>query len=151
MCKEKGHYLNAIMKRINTLDKYYGFFSPKFRKTSIKFNYTIDNYEAEGICNRNGNKFIKSEYTDFQTWKVAIIDNLPMKYVAMRGMFAVSKENIKYISKEIFINLKNSLSVGDNIENGHFAERIWAHLFKQYSDSLSVPNIESKTEHLCAL
>ena len=41
--------------------------------------------------------------------------------------------NIQFINKEVYQNLLTSLSVGDNIENGHFAERIWAHLFRQYS------------------
>ena len=56
-----------------------------------------------------------------------------MHYVSMRGMFVVNKENILHIPKQIYENLLKSLSVGDNIENGHFAERIWAHLFRQYS------------------
>ena len=56
-----------------------------------------------------------------------------MRYVSMRGMFIVCKENILHIDKKIYTNLLESLSVGDNIENGHFAERIWAHLFRQYS------------------
>ena len=56
----------------------------------------------------------------------------------MRGMFGVSKENILHIDKKIYSNLLESLSVGDNIENGHFAERIWAHLFRQYAfDSIN--------------
>ena len=99
---------------------------------SKNFNYSIDNYKAESKCNTNDNPFIKSEYPDFKTWKESIIDTRPMCFVSMRGMFMVSRENIKHISKDIYINLLNSLSVGDNIENGHFAERIWAHLFKQY-------------------
>jgi len=132
MCKKKGYYLSSIMRRVeNTKTKYNGFYSPRFHHISPKFNYNIDNYQAEGLCNRNDNPFIKSEYTDFQAWKLAIIDDIPMKYVAMRGMFAVCKENIKFIKKEIYENLTKSLSVGDNIENGHFAERIWAHLFRQ--------------------
>ena len=134
MCPRKGSYLSSIMKSIGVLKtKYSGFFSPRFHKVSTNYNYTIDNYQAEGICNRNDNKFIKSEYTDFQTWKNAIIDDRHIRYVAMRGMFSVSKENILHIKKEIYTNLVTSLSVGDNIENGHFAERIWAHLFRQYS------------------
>ena len=130
MCKLKGSYLNAIRKRLRELDRWNGFFSPRFRKVG-NFNYSIDDYHAEGVCNRNDNPFIKSEYPDFLTWKAAIIDNLPMKCVAMRGMFAVKRENIKFISKEIYERLLISLSVGDNIENGHFAERIWGHLFTQ--------------------
>jgi hypothetical protein len=138
MCPKKGHYLSAIMKRITHLQtKYSGFYGPRFYKVGPNFNYNIDNYQAEGVCNRNNNPFIKSEYTDFQAWKKALIDERPMRYIAMRGMFAVCRENILHIDKQIYQNIIESLSVGDNIENGHFAERIWAHLFRQYSfDSL---------------
>ena len=59
----------------------------------------------------------------------------------MRGMFAVCRENIKHISKDIYDNLLLSLSVGDNIENGHFAERIWAHLFRQYSFDIQTSSV----------
>jgi hypothetical protein len=128
MCRLKGSYLSAIRKRLHQLDRWNGFYSPRFRKVD-NFNYSIDNYQAEGACNRNDNPFIKSEYPDFLTWKSAIIDDLPMKCVAMRGMFVVNRENIKFISKEIYERMLISLSVGDNIENGHFAERIWGHLF----------------------
>jgi CBS domain containing-hemolysin-like protein len=37
--------------------------------------------------------FIKSEYSDFREWKKAIIDDRPIRYIGMRGMFIVSKEN----------------------------------------------------------
>ena len=133
MCKFKGRYLEAIIKRIKSIEHFKGFYGPRFHIVNPKFNYTIDNYQAEGNCNRNDNIFIKSEYSDFQEWKNALIDTRPMRYVSMRGMFIVCKENILHIDKKIYTNLLESLSVGDNIENGHFAERIWAHLFRQYS------------------
>ena len=140
MCKFKGRYLEAILKRVGVVkERFKGFYGPRFHIVNPKFNYNIDNYQAEGNCNKNGNKFIKSEYTDFQEWKNALIDTRPMRYVSMRGMFIVCKENIKHIDLQIYKNLLESLSVGDNIENGHFAERIWAHLFRQYSfDNLNV-------------
>ena len=132
MCQKKGAYLSAIRRRIkNYREINKGFYSPRFKKVSNDYNYKIDNYQAEGACNKNDNKFIKSEYPDFQTWKKAIIDDRPIRYLAMRGMFIVAKENIEYVDKSIYENLLISLSVGDNIENGHFAERIWGHLFRQ--------------------
>jgi len=136
MSEKKGRYFSMISKVIKkeTIESIYrGFYAPRFRKVGNNFNYSIDDYVAEGICNRNGNKLIKSEFKDFQEWKVSTVDSEPMYYTAMRGMFIVSKENILHINKQIYINLLLSLSVGDNIENGHFTERIWAHLFRQYS------------------
>lgn len=136
MSPVKGGYFTSIVRRgvKNVKTNYKGFYSPRFKKVGSNFNYNINDYIPEGICNRNnGNPFIKSEYSNFQEWKKALIDDRPIKYVAMRAMFVVCKENIKHIDKKIYENLLKSLSVGDNIENGHFAERIWAHLFRQYS------------------
>ena len=136
MSEKKGRYFSMISKVINKgviNTTYRGFYAPRFRKVGNNFNYSIDEYVAEGVCNRNGNKLIKSEFKDFQEWKIAVTDSEPIYYIAMRGMFIVSKENIIHVNKQIYINLLLSLSVGDNIENGHFAERIWAHLFRQYS------------------
>ena len=131
MCRMKGAYLSYIVKNLNIIEtKYKGFFSPRFHRVSRNFNYSIDNYEAQGTCNRNGSPFIKSEYSNFQEWKNAIINQVPMRFVAMRGMFAVCKENTHFVDKSIYQRILDSVSVGDNIENGHFAERIWAHLFK---------------------
>jgi len=143
MCQRKGDYLAAIKSTIKRVKTHFrGFFAPRFFKVGPKFNYNIDNYMAEGKCNKNDNKFIKSEFRDFQQWKLALIDNRPMHYVCMRGMFVVAKENVEYINKNIYLNLLKSLSVGDNIENGHFAERIWAHLFRQYAfDKLELKKI----------
>ena len=146
MCLKKGHYLNAMRKRFDIVkERYKGFYSPRFYKVNPDtYNYTIDNYQAEGYCNKNNNPFIKSEYRDFREWKEAIIDTRPIHYLGMRGMFIVSKENIKFINKGIYQNLITSLSVGDNIENGHFAERIWAHIFRQYSfDVLKTESVEN--------
>ena len=154
MCEKKGHYLNAMRKRFDIVkERYNGYFSPRFHKVNPhKFNYSLDAYQAEGACNKNNNPFIKSEYPDFRAWKEAIIDDRPIRYVGMRGMFVVSKENILHIKKEIYTNLLISLSVGDNIENGHFAERIWAHLFRQYSfDKLKTDKPEGYEEELAAI
>ena len=145
MCRRKGAYLSAMNKQIAFMKKWNGFFAPRFCMVSSNFNYSIDHYQAEGECNRNDNKFIKSEYASFQDWKKALIDEVPMKFVAFRGMFNVCKENIQYIDKKIYENMLKSLSVGDNIENGHFAERIWAHLFKQYKVT-DVTNVIDVTE-----
>ena len=134
MSEKKGYYLNSIIKRIPVIkEKFSGFFGPRFYKVSPKFNYNIDNYQAKGACNKNDNPFIKSKYKDFVEWKLKLIDNVPMTSVVMRCTFAVCKENIQFIDKQIYKNILESLSVGDNIENGHFVERIWGHLFTQLS------------------
>ena len=135
MSENKGRYFSSMVKKfLKIKNNYGGFYGPRFRRVDDTFNYSgLVDYQVEGICNRNSNKFVKSEYPDFKTWKLAVVDDKPMKYIAMRGMFVVCKENILHIDKQIYSRLLESLSVGDNIENGHFAERVWAHLFTQYS------------------
>jgi len=136
MCKQKGAYLSKIVKNIEFIKtKYQGFYSPRLRTVPPTFNYSISDFQATGLRNFNGNPFIKSEYPDFQTWKNKLIDTNPIKFVAARTMFVVCKENINYHEKEMYYRILESTSVGDNIENGHFAERIWAHLFKPLGDS----------------
>ena len=79
MCAKKGSYLNAMRKRFDNIERYHGFYSPRFHKVNpSQFNYTIDNYQAEGYCNKNNNPFIKSEYPDFRAWKLALIDDRPI-------------------------------------------------------------------------
>ena len=60
MCAKKGHYLNAMRKRFDIVkERYNGFYSPRFHKVNPElFNYTIDDYQAEGYCNKNNNPFI---------------------------------------------------------------------------------------------
>jgi hypothetical protein len=141
MSERKGRYFTMIARRLNKIiTNYKGFYAPRFFKVSNNYNYNINDYVPEGICNRNGNPLIKSTYVDFQDWKVSVVDSRPIKYVCMRGMFAVGRDNILHIDKALYERLLESLSVGDNIENGHFAERIWAHLFRQYSfDNFVLP------------
>jgi hypothetical protein len=98
MSERKGRYFTMITRRLNKIKSgYKGFYAPRFIKVGSKFNYNIDKYVPEGICNRNGNPLIKSTHIDFQDWKVSLIDSRPMKYVCMRGMFAVCKENILHL------------------------------------------------------
>jgi len=150
MCAKKGTYLNAMRKRFDIVEeRYNGFYSPRFHKVNPEtYNYTIDNYQAEGYCNRNDNPFIKSEYPDFRAWKSALIDDRPIRYLAMRGMFVVSRKNILHIKRSIYENLLKTLSVGDNIENGHFAERIWGHLFRQYSFDRIKEQTQEQTQEI---
>lgn len=138
MTPVKGKYFSMMMKIVRSgllVPKYKGFYAPRRAVGYDGYNFTRIDYQASGLCNRNNNPFIRSEYPDLQTWKNALIDNLPLKYIAYRGMFMVARDNILFIEKKVYENLLESLSVGDNIENGHYAERIWAHIFLQFPES----------------
>lgn len=48
-----------------------------------------------------------------------------MVQVCFGGVFAASLQQIKKQPKEVWSSLKESLSRGDNIQEGHYAERMW--------------------------
>ena len=48
--------------------------------------------------------------------------------VCYGGVFAASVENIYKINIKVWIKMEDTLTRGDNIEEGHFAERSWAAL-----------------------
>ena len=49
--------------------------------------------------------------------------------VCMRGNFAVSAKSIVSYSKDFYIKLLEALFRGDNIEEGHYLERLWGAIF----------------------
>ena len=51
--------------------------------------------------------------------------------VCYGGQFAVKRENVERVSREGWDNLAKSLVRGDNVEEGHFAERSWGALLTQ--------------------
>ena len=52
----------------------------------------------------------------------------PLTPVCYGGIFAVKRSQIAQVPRQIWRNMERSLSRGDNIEEGHFAERTWAGL-----------------------
>ena len=59
-------------------------------------------------------------------WAVDRIFDRKLVPVCYGGQFAVLKENIERIGLGGFATLRDALTRGDNIEEGHFAERLWA-------------------------
>ena len=136
MNPQKGKFLGSIIRNVPELtSKHKGFYSPKFKKVSSSYNYTNSKNKAvtKGTRNVNNSDLVKSQFPTFMDFKNELIDTKPIHYTCYRSMFAVAKENILYIPKETFIKLQSCLEIGENNENTFYAERIWAHLFRQYS------------------
>jgi hypothetical protein len=79
----------------------------------------------------------KSPYKNLGDWHrgLGIIFPGPYVPVCYGGMFIVKRSRIDEVPMEVLRNLTTSLARGNNIEEGHFAERTWAALF---IDNLSV-------------
>ncbi len=130
---KKGKFFNDLKKNIEHINRFRGFYTPRFLKVGRTYNCSFDSYLPSTNCNKNGNELIKSEYPDFQSWKKALVDSRDMHYISMRTMLVVAKANIKHIDISIYQRILSSVQIGDNTENCLFAERIWAHLFRQHS------------------
>lgn len=130
---------------INNLGKYHYFpYSkldrPNFLNTGDGYDYAYNmkmklhcaylkenkNYNIFGIENC---KLIPSGYKSLEDFKEKIINKKDINFVTYFGIFSVSKIIILKNSIRIYRNLLAELEKGDNIEAGHFMERLWAHLF----------------------
>ena len=91
---------------------------------------TFHMHRYDGADRTNSNHEFLSKYTNMTQW----LDDLnitlpkPITPVCYGGIFAVQKSRISSLPIEIWKRLVASLSRGDNIEEGHFAERTWAGL-----------------------
>ncbi len=108
-----------------------------FHMTDALGNFYMDDYTGViGRKNRpegnpNDRKVVfKSQYQNMAGWlhDMGILQPRPLVPVCYGGIFAVTKSQISQVPQEIWRNLERSLSRGDNIEEGHFAERTWAGL-----------------------
>jgi hypothetical protein len=111
------------------LDKYTrDIYKPKQRASS-DFKYT------------NGN---------FRTWS----ENLGVRLrsrkvtpVCYGGVFATLGGQITAYSYEFWYNIEQSLGRGDSIEEGHFMERLWAHILLYRTSQLDDETILRHAEH----
>ena len=66
--------------------------------------------------------------------------------VCYGGVFATSTRNIRRHKTQLFDKIVASLSRGDNIQESHYAERLWAHLLSAQLDTLTLENIISLSD-----
>lgn len=88
--------------------------------------YTISEYHR---LERDENSVFKSKFQNLGEWSESIGLVFPdSEYinVCYGGNFFVQKKGMLSQSEDTWTNMAISLSRGDNIEEGHFAERSWA-------------------------
>ncbi len=107
-------------------------------------------YKSDGVKFDSGNETL-AEYYNYLA-RFTSRDIIPPKQelvqVCYGGKFAASVENIKKIEPSLWKALENSLTRGDNIQEGHYAERIWAYLL---STPLEPFQIEALRNHADAV
>lgn len=97
--------------------------------------FHLDTYKG-GMPIKNSNKgFQNSNLANLGAWKemLGLSEYLtrPLMPVCYGGMYAVQKRRIAEIPRSVWSRLEESLLRGDNIIEGHYAERIWAGLLSE--------------------
>jgi hypothetical protein len=85
----------------------------------------------------------KSPYDTLADWHAALGISIPpvVTPICYGGMYLVKRSKIERVSHDIFDRMTESLSRGNNIEEGHFAERTWASLFSNEVDKDGVASL----------
>lgn len=124
-----------------------------YHHTSTLMTFTMNEYERnqKGYNVSNEVKF-RSNFTNIGEFFGDLGDLSMQKLVPLcyGGVFAASVSNIKRQDSSVWQKLETILSRGDNIEEGHYAERSWAMLLSlpledykldallQYTDNVSI-------------
>lgn len=110
----------------------------RFHDTDTLLRYNVSFYagtfkSASGELIPNNSSKFKSRYANLGSWLGSIAHHhLPTPYteVCYGGNFAIKLSKAKMLEQDLNA-IEFSLLRGDNIEEGHFAERVWAGLFSK--------------------
>jgi hypothetical protein len=110
----KDHYENFIIN----------YWNPR-HESNREENYKINS--------DYGHSIIHSELRPFSRWYNTHFGNMHTQYVSLWCIFAVNPNSIRMRSRDFYKNILDELSVGPNVEVGHYLERAWQAVF-------SIPN-----------
>ena len=91
--------------------------------------FSINTHNRMERDHESKSAFKTKTYKKFKDWKDGMGFHIPRSVaipVCYGGMFAIQQKQILNQSKQVWENVVNSLGRGNNIVEGHFAERIWA-------------------------
>ena len=129
----------------------------QFHQTDIltRLNMTqydgVPKYRSDGSrIIVNSNKDFKSKFKNMAAWlsDVGISLQAPVAPVCYGGMYAVKTSRIAAVPISSRMKLVSSLARGDNIEEGHFAERTWAALLSRKYTFEEMELIRSHAKHV---
>ena len=105
----------------------------QYHETNILALYNMTHYGrtkkgSQQILNNNNG--FKSKFLNIGHWwrHIGIVMPQPLVSVCYGGIFAVQKSHILRIPSQVWKLVEQSLARGDNIEEGHYAERTWSGL-----------------------
>lgn len=101
-----------------------------FHETKTLARFAIDSYQRNLKGYALDSTQFKSEYKSLGSWWNALgIEPIgDLTQVCYGGVFAASVKNIRMHTLQFWQSLEANLSRGNNIQEGHYAERSWAML-----------------------
>jgi len=114
--------------------------------------HTLRNFGMEKYVrvSRDRDVGFRSEFATIDDWAKAMgfAFNQSLTPVCYQGNFATTVAQI-HKRGSIWANIESSLSRGDNIEEGHFAERSWAALLSSYIEDRTITALNDASGGVC--
>ena len=106
------------------------FFLSAYHEVDTLFEFSMEDYSRNIKGYATDGVEFQSEHNNLGSWFHSLgAGMLPeVVQVCYGGVFAVSTSNINNRDMSVWKAVENSLSRGNNIQEGHFAERSWANL-----------------------
>jgi len=104
-----------------------------YHSTEVLSSFRIKNHKRIGGSVVSDAAPFRSNYSNLGEWLSALNLSLPAPYTAvcLSGVYAVLESRIAAVPRDVWMGMAQSLSRGNNIEEGHFAERTWAGVLSQ--------------------
>ena len=134
MDSHKKDFTQTLLRYVNTTND--TVLLGKVYDTNIKdylYNFVMEKYQMRNIDNNkmnNLNDTMLSSIRPFGLWYHLFFDEIDTRIVCYYGILAVSRDDILSRPKSFYEEILNHLSVGDNLEAGHYVERSWGAIFR---------------------
>jgi len=105
-----------------------------YHRTSRLDGFALSKYDRTGD---ESNPDFSSQYENLKAFRTELgfdYPDTPLVPVCYGGMFMTQKKGLLTQPQHLFENLEVMLSRGNNIEEGHFVERLWASLVTGQSE-----------------
>ncbi len=125
------------------------FFLSAYHEKETLFDFSMDEYSRniKGYVTDESN--FKSKYDTLGSWYESLgvkVSTPELVQVCYGGVFAAKVGNIRKKDKAIWHAVEKSLSRGNNIQEGHYAERSWASLISTPLLPFQVDALKDKSD-----
>ena len=123
-------------------------FLSAYHEVKTLFTFSMAEYERniKGYAS-DKTDFKSSDFKSLGSWYTSLKagSSPPVVQVCYGGVFSASVANIMKRDKAVWSAVEKSLSRGNNIQEGHYAERSWAHLLSTPLQPFQVRSLLTKS------